>query len=58
MGAPFKGVRVVMLMAGADVRVLSHDGYLLRTLTLDPARHDHPQTVGWTSTTSRQIIRR
>jgi len=50
MGAPFKGKRVQMLIAGAEVRVLSLDGDLLRTLTLDPARDYHPQTMGWTST--------
>lgn len=52
MGAPFKGMRVQMLIAGAEVRVLSLDGVLLRKLTLDPARDYHPQTLGWTSTMS------
>lgn len=50
MGAPFKGKRVQMLIAGADVRVLSLEGDLLRTLTLDPERDYHPQTIGWIST--------
>jgi len=50
MGAPFKGMRVVLFIADAEVRVLSLDGTLLRTLTLDPARDYHPQTLGWVST--------
>lgn len=58
MGAPFKGLRVVKLVAGPEVRVLSTGGDLLRTLTLDPERDYHPQTLGWVSTMSRQIIRR
>lgn len=58
MGAAFGGLRVVKMVAGAEVRILSLDGDLLRTLTLDPARDYHPQTLGWTSTMSRQIIRR
>jgi hypothetical protein len=49
MGAPFKGKRVEMRIAGAELRVLSLDGELLRKLTLDPAR-DYPQTLGWVST--------
>ena len=58
MGAPFKGLRVVKLVAGPEVRVLSTGGDLLRTLTLDPELDYHPQTLGWVSTMSRQIIRR
>ena len=58
MGAPFKGLPVVMFVAGADVRVLSKGGDLLRTLTLDPERDYHPQGLGWTSTMSRHSIRR
>ena len=57
MGAPFKGLRVVMLVADAEVRVLSIGGDLLRTLTLDPDLDYHPQTLGWASTMSRHIIR-
>jgi len=57
MGAPFKGLRVVMLVADAEVRVLSTGGDLLRTLTLDPNLDYHPQTLGWASTMSRHIIR-
>jgi hypothetical protein len=39
-----------MLIAAAEVRVLSLEGDLLRTLTLDPERDYHPQTLGWIST--------
>jgi len=50
MGAPFKGMRVRLLIAGPEVRVLSLDGALLRTPTLDPERDYHPQALGWIST--------
>jgi hypothetical protein len=58
MGTAFGGLRVVNLVAGADVRVLSTGGDLLRTLTLDPDLDYHPQTLGWVSTMSRHIVRR
>jgi transposase InsO family protein len=38
MGARHRGRRVVMLVAGLDVRVLDEDGELLRHLVLDPTR--------------------
>ena len=50
MGAAFKGEKVVLFIAEADVRVTTLDGELLRTLTLDPGRDYHPQTLGWVST--------
>ena len=50
MEAPFKGKRVQMLIAGPEVRMLSLEGDLLRTLTLDPDREHHPQALGWIST--------
>jgi transposase InsO family protein len=40
VGRKHKGKRVIMLVDGLDVRVLSEDGELLRRLTLDPTR-DH-----------------
>ena len=58
MGAAFGGLRVVKLVAGAEVRVLSTGGDLLRTLTLDRDLDYHPQTLGWVSTMSRHIVRR
>jgi transposase InsO family protein len=38
VGRRHAGKRVIMLIAGLDVRVLSEDGDLLRHLTLDPSR--------------------
>jgi transposase InsO family protein len=38
VGHAHTGKRVIMLVDGLDVRVLSEDGELLRHLTLDPAR--------------------
>jgi transposase InsO family protein len=43
VGHAHKGKRVIMLVAGLDVRVLSSDGELLRRLTLDPSRDYQPQ---------------
>jgi len=52
VGARFKGQAVVLMIADAEVRILTPDGEPLRTLTLDRARDYHPQTLGWTSTMS------
>ncbi|MGH2825831.1 MAG: integrase core domain-containing protein [Actinomycetota bacterium] len=38
MGNALRGTRVIMLVAGRDIRVLSEDGELLRQLTLDPSK--------------------
>jgi hypothetical protein len=38
-----KGKRLILLMHGLDVRVISQDGELLRYLTLDPTRDYQPQ---------------
>jgi transposase InsO family protein len=43
VGHAHKGKRVVMLVNGLDVRVVSEDGELLRHLTLDPSRDYQPQ---------------
>jgi transposase InsO family protein len=43
MGNALRGRRVVMLVAGRDVRVLSEDGELLRQLTLDPSKDYQPR---------------
>jgi transposase InsO family protein len=42
VGAPYKGWRVVMLVAGLDVQVIGVDGSPLRHLTLDPTRDYQP----------------
>jgi hypothetical protein len=43
VGHAHKDKRVVMLVDGLDVRVVSEDGELLRRLTLDPSRDYQPQ---------------
>jgi transposase InsO family protein len=43
VGHAHKGKRVIMLVNGLDVRVVSQDGELLRQLTLDPTRDYQPQ---------------
>jgi transposase InsO family protein len=44
MGRRLAGVRVLILVADLDVRVLSEDGELLRDFTLDPTRNYQPQS--------------
>jgi hypothetical protein len=43
VGHAHKGKRVVLLVKGLDVRVVSLDGEPLRHLTLDPNRDYQPQ---------------
>jgi transposase InsO family protein len=43
VGRAHEGKRVVLLIKGLDVRVVSLDGELLRHLTLDPSRDYQPQ---------------
>jgi transposase InsO family protein len=43
LGRRHAGVRVLVLVADLDVRVLTQDGRLLRALTLDPNRDYQPQ---------------
>ncbi len=38
IGRAHAGTRVIMLVAGLEVRIVSDDGELLRELTLDPTR--------------------
>jgi transposase InsO family protein len=42
LGRGLIGTRVIMLVAGLDVRVLTEDGELQRRLTLDPSRDYQP----------------
>ena len=42
LGRKLIGTRVIALVAGLDVRVLTEDGQLLRALTLDPSRDYQP----------------
>jgi hypothetical protein len=43
MGNALRGTRVIMLVAGRDIRVLSQDEKLLRQLTLDPSKDYQPR---------------
>jgi transposase InsO family protein len=43
LGRRHAGVRVLVLVADLDIRVLTDDGRLLRALTLDPTRDYQPQ---------------
>ena len=52
MGVAFRNRRVVLMIADSEVRVLSAEGDLLRTLTLDRDRDYHPRSLGWVSTMS------
>jgi transposase InsO family protein len=45
VGARHKGTRVVMLVADRDVRVLSTEGLLLATFTIDPRRNYQAQSM-------------
>jgi transposase InsO family protein len=42
IGAAFKGWRVILLVAGRDIRILSTDGTQLRRLTLNPQNDYQP----------------
>ncbi|MGH2583344.1 MAG: hypothetical protein ACRDJE_00345 [Dehalococcoidia bacterium] len=43
VGRRHKGTRVILLVDGLEVRVVSEAGELLRELTLDPSRDYQPQ---------------
>lgn len=47
VGLAHKNRRVRLLVAGADVRVISEDGELIRALTLDPNRNYQPLGGRW-----------
>lgn len=42
VGRAYKGERVVLLVAGRDVRVVDVDGVLIHELTLDPTKDYQP----------------
>jgi hypothetical protein len=42
IGAAYKGWRVILLVAGRDIRVLTQDGHQLRRLSLDPSKDYQP----------------
>jgi len=43
VGHAHRGTRVILLIHGLDVRIVSTDGELLRHLTLDPTRSYQPK---------------
>jgi len=47
VGATHRNRKVLLLVAGADVRVVTTDGVLLRQLTLDPKRDYQPLNGRW-----------
>jgi transposase InsO family protein len=42
VGRPYKGWRVILLINGRDIQIISPDGAQLRKLTLDPAKDYQP----------------
>jgi transposase InsO family protein len=47
VGTRHAGTRVLMLVAGLHVRIVSEDGELLRELTIDPSRDYQPMGGRW-----------
>ena len=47
VGAVHRNRKVTMLVAGADVRIVTDDGELIRALTLDPTRAYQPLNGRW-----------
>ena len=43
LGRRYRGKRVIILMADLDVRVITHDGELIRHFTLNPAKNYQPR---------------
>ena len=46
MGRALKGTRVILLVAGRNVRIITTDGRLLRDFELDPSRDYQPHGLG------------
>lgn len=55
MGRALNGTRVILLVAGRNIRVLSEDGELLRHLTLDPNRDYQPRGTAYFHHASRHL---
>jgi transposase InsO family protein len=47
IGAAHRNKPVLLFVAGAEVRVVTEDGELLRTLTIDPSRDYQPRNGRW-----------
>jgi len=46
LGRALAGVRVILLVAGRNIRIVTTDGELLRKFELDPSRNYQPQAMG------------
>ena len=46
IGRALAGARIVLLVAGRNIRVIDRDGQLLRNFELDPSRNYQPQELG------------
>ncbi len=46
MGRKLAGTRIVLLVAGRQIRIIARDGRLLRNFELDPNRDYQPQGLG------------
>jgi transposase InsO family protein len=46
MGRGLKGTRIILLVAGRNIRIITADGRLLRDFELDPSRDYQPQNWG------------
>ena len=46
MGRALKGTRIILLVAGRNIRIITTEGQLLRTFELDPSRDYQPQALG------------
>jgi hypothetical protein len=46
MGRALKGTRIILLVAGRSVRIITTEGQLLRHFELDPSRDYQPRGLG------------
>lgn len=45
LGRALKGTRIILLVAGRNIRIITTDGHLLRDFELDPTRNYQPQSI-------------
>jgi hypothetical protein len=46
MGRALKGTRIILLVAGRHIRIITNDGEPLRDFELDPSRDYQKQSLG------------
>jgi hypothetical protein len=46
MGRARKGTRIILLVAGRNIRIITTEGELLRDFELDPTRDYQPRGLG------------